>query len=106
MSDVVEFTAGSYRFVPSVFQYSAGAAAAKAAMPCSWLKAWAGAGCSWPPVCPMTMRCKPGWTGTGANAETINDTGAHMQRSVSPSFQTVFIDNESLPTGISSPTKF
>lgn len=27
MSDVVEFTAGAYRFVPSVFQYSAGAAA-------------------------------------------------------------------------------
>lgn len=27
MSDVLEFTAGCYRFVPSVFQYSAGAAA-------------------------------------------------------------------------------
>lgn len=27
MSDVIEFTAGNYRFIPSVFQYSAGAAA-------------------------------------------------------------------------------
>jgi len=27
MSDVIEFTSGSYRFIPSVFQYSAGAAA-------------------------------------------------------------------------------
>ena len=27
MSDVLEFAAGGYRFAPSVFQYSAGAAA-------------------------------------------------------------------------------
>ena len=37
---------------------------------------------------------------TGANAETISDTGASTERSRSPWRQVVFIDSESLPTGI------
>jgi hypothetical protein len=41
---------------------------------------------------------------TGANADTISETGAMTLRSASPSRQAVFIDSESLPTGIAIPS--
>ena len=40
---------------------------------------------------------------TGANVETINETGAVMRFSLEPSFQTVLMLIESLPTGIVMP---
>ena len=41
---------------------------------------------------------------TAANAETISDTGAMTSRSTSPSRHVVRIDNESLPTGMPTPS--
>ena len=41
---------------------------------------------------------------TGANADTISDTGATTLFSTPPSLQAVFIDNESLPPGIAIPS--
>ena len=41
---------------------------------------------------------------TGANAETISDTGATTDLRVAPSLHTVFIDSESLPTGMAMPS--
>ena len=41
---------------------------------------------------------------TGAKAETISDTGAMTLLCVSPSRHAVFIDSESLPTGIAMPS--
>ena len=41
---------------------------------------------------------------TGANADTISDSGATTLFSTPPSLQAVFIDNESLPTGIAIPS--
>ncbi len=41
---------------------------------------------------------------TGANAETMSDTGATTLRVPSPSRQAVFIDSESLPTGMAMPS--
>ena len=40
---------------------------------------------------------------TGENAETINETGEITSLSFSPSFQVVFIERESLPTGMLIP---
>ena len=41
---------------------------------------------------------------TGANDETISDTGETTLRSPSCAFHAVFIDSESLPTGIAMPS--
>ena len=41
---------------------------------------------------------------TGAKAETISDTGANICLSPPSSLQTVFIDSESLPTGMAIPS--
>ncbi len=41
---------------------------------------------------------------TGANAETMSDTGATTDLRAAPSPHTVFIDSESLPTGIAMPS--
>src|SRR6202042_2284546 len=40
----------------------------------------------------------------GANAETISDIGATTDRNSAPSCQAVFIDSESLPTGMAMPS--
>ncbi len=41
---------------------------------------------------------------TGANADTISDNGATTSFLAAPSIQVVFIDNESLPTGMLMPS--
>ncbi len=41
---------------------------------------------------------------TGAKAETISDTGEMTLRGPSAPFHAVFIDSESLPTGIAMPS--
>jgi hypothetical protein len=53
--------------------------------------------------CRAGVRVRPA-SATGANAETMSDTGAMTLLRAPPSLQVVRMDSESLPTGIAIPS--